>query len=61
MLSSDKNMTGIYAKFKLPTDLNSYKLNQAYKNIIKGFERISPKLLIYVYKYSTNYKYIFQF
>jgi hypothetical protein len=43
MLSSDKNMTGIYAKFKLPTDLNLYKLNQAYKNIIKGFERISPK------------------
>ena len=42
MLSRVKNLSGLYARFHLPTNINCYKLNPAYKNMIEKFKTIPP-------------------
>ena len=42
MLSRVKNLSGLYARFHLPTDINLYQLNPAYENMIQKFKTIVP-------------------
>jgi hypothetical protein len=42
MLSRVKNLSGLFARYPLPTDISLYMLNSSYKNMLQKFEKISP-------------------